>query len=98
MLCGLQGINAVFLNDNTFRKPFTVMSQVSLCTQILEPLDRTQVTVWCVLKQTRFSFLSFISFPSQNDKIYDNIITIRNWRDKIKSLLISKKSHSVAQF
>ena len=69
MLCGLQGINAVFLNDNTFRKPFTAMSQVGLCTKIFDSLDRTQVTVPCVLKQTRFSFLSFISFSKEMIKI-----------------------------
>ena len=66
--------------------------------RFLDSLDRTQVTVPCVLKQTWFSFFVIYFIFQRNDKDYDNIITIRNCRDRIRSLLISKESHSVAQF
>ena len=98
MLCGLQGINADFLNDNTFRKPFTTMSQVSMCTQIFGlslPYSRDRTV--CSKTDMVFFFVIYFIFQ-RNDKDYDNIITIRNCRDRIRSLLISKESHSVAQF
>ena len=44
-----------------------------------------------------FFFVIYFLFQ-RNDKDYDNTITIRNGRDRLRSLLISKESHSVAQF
>ena len=86
------------MNVNVNCKPFTAMSQVSLCTQIFGlswpySSDRTV----CSKTDTVFFLVIYFIFQG-NDKDYDNIITIRNCRDRIRSLLISKESHSLAQF
>ena len=68
-LPGLQGINAVFLTIILFANDLQRCRRWACAPRFFDTFDRTQVTVPCVLKQTQFSFLSFISFSKETIKI-----------------------------